>query len=478
MSDGEPEKVGPMLRRMRLARGLNQQQVAERLSTAAHLPTVSRHEVSRWERGERVPGPFWLGWLAVVLETSLERLEAAVAVTRGSAKPAPRVDVWRRRDDGRRLWRQPVAVDLLAALDHGSVSDVVGRAHAWLAGPPEAADAGDEPVDPGEGTGRDVLDAMEDRLDRLRRVDDAVGGLDLAGRVDRRLRESIRLLGRIGTGGLRRRALRMVAGHAQLAGWVHADAGDQLAARRAYQVALHAAAVGEDRLLAAHVLGSLSHQSLAAADPDEALLLARSGLAGLGGDGPALVRVLLLHRVALAAARAGERREAEATLVQAGQAVERCVPGEAPEWLYWLDEAELLAMTGRCWAMLGRPLRAVRLLAGRPATAWPRAAALDGVWLARSYLQLGEVEQACWAAGRAWSDAVSAGSMRAADAVRHVHPLLLRHRDVPAVRRYRQLAELATGRLPVGEHHGRRRRPGARTLDERLAPAPRPTPWR
>jgi len=95
MSGVEPDKVGPMLRRMRLARGLNQQQVAEQLSAAAHLPTVSRHEVSRWERGERVPGPFWLGWLAVVLETSLERLEAAVAVTRGSAKPAPRLDEWR-----------------------------------------------------------------------------------------------------------------------------------------------------------------------------------------------------------------------------------------------------------------------------------------------------------------------------------------------------------------------------------------------
>lgn len=178
------------------------------------------------------------------------------------------------------------------------------------------------------------------------------------------------------------------------------------------------------------MLGLLSHQSLATADPDEALLLGKSGLAGLGGDVPALVRVLLLHRVAMAAAHAGERLEAEATLVQAGQAVERCVPGEAPEWLYWLDEAELRAMTGRCWAMLGRPLRAVRLLASRPATAWPRTATLDGVWLARSYLQLGEVEQACWAAGRAWSDAVSAGSTRAADAVRHLHPLLLRHRDV------------------------------------------------
>ena len=220
------------------------------------------------------------------------------------------------------------------------------------------------------------------------------------------------------------------------------------------------------------MLGLLSHQSLATADPDEALLLAKSGLAGLGGDVPALVRVLLLHRVAMAAAHAGERLEAEATLVQAGQAVERCVPGEAPEWLYWLDEAELRAMTGRCWAMLGRPLRAVRLLASRPATAWPRTATLDGVWLARSYLRLGE--GGAGVLGRR-PGVVGRGQCRL-DAGR-------RRRTAPAstavaasrraaVRRYRQLAELATGRLPVGEDHGRRRRPGARTLDERLAAAP------
>jgi len=31
------------------------------------VSTVSRHEVSRWERGERLPARAWLGWLTQVL---------------------------------------------------------------------------------------------------------------------------------------------------------------------------------------------------------------------------------------------------------------------------------------------------------------------------------------------------------------------------------------------------------------------------
>jgi tetratricopeptide (TPR) repeat protein len=295
-----------------------------------------------------------------------------------------------------------------------------------------------------------MLDVLDARLRRLRRADDLIGGLDLAPRVDQRLRGAIQLLRRIGSGVLRRTALRLVAGHAQLAGWVHADAGDYTAARRAYQVALHAAAVSEDRGLAAHVLGSLSHQSLAAGNPEEALLLARTGLAGIRGEGTALTRVLLLHRVALAAARAGDRREAEAVLAGAERASDRSERRQEPEWLYWLDKAELSAMTGRCLAMLGRPLRAVRLLAERRTAVGPRSAALYDVWLARSYVELGEVEQACRVAGRALSAAVSAGSVRVADAMRHLQPLLLRYREVSAVREYERLAGWAVMRLPAG----------------------------
>ncbi|MGI5519476.1 helix-turn-helix domain-containing protein [Micromonospora sp. CA-259024] len=77
-----PAQLGPLLARCRLARGWSQQRAAAELCAAAGVPTLSRHEVSRWERQRRVPGGFWLGWLAVVLDVPLVTLAEAAAATR------------------------------------------------------------------------------------------------------------------------------------------------------------------------------------------------------------------------------------------------------------------------------------------------------------------------------------------------------------------------------------------------------------
>jgi transcriptional regulator with XRE-family HTH domain len=71
------EGIGSLLAQLRAERGWSQLRLAEQLCAASGVPTVSRHEISRWERQERVPGPFWLRWLAAVLEAPLDRLVAA-----------------------------------------------------------------------------------------------------------------------------------------------------------------------------------------------------------------------------------------------------------------------------------------------------------------------------------------------------------------------------------------------------------------
>jgi transcriptional regulator with XRE-family HTH domain len=449
-TSAEPVLIGPLLARLRKGRGWSQLRLAETLCQVSGRITVSRHEVSRWERGERVPGPFWLDALAVALDAQLEDLEAAVGATRArTAGPGA-------RPPGRPwLWRPLVALDLLAALDHLQPDDLRDLAHAWLTGPPEGwdgqagagtpdtcspsafgratgvLDAEREPVLL-DGTGRDVLGFLEARLGRLRRADDLLGGVELAGRVDRRLRQVIPVLKKVGheRGRLRNRALRLIAGHAQLAGWVQADAGDGLAAKRAYRVGLKAATIAGDRALSAHVLGSLSSLSLDGGNAHEALLVARTGLAGLAvasegartgqeHGGSSLLRALLLHRAALAAARLQERREAELMLVEAERAVGRSRPEDEPEWLYWLDHEELTAMTGRCLTVLGRPFRAARMLTSRSGGG-PRTSALYGCWLARAYVGLGEVEEALRVMARARLQAAGAGSGRVEAALRYL----------------------------------------------------------
>src|SRR4051794_2052031 len=84
---GRPESIGALLARVRLASGRSQLRVAELLCAASGIPTVTRHEISRWEREERIPSGHWLRWLAAVLDVPLAELERAAAVARANAPP-------------------------------------------------------------------------------------------------------------------------------------------------------------------------------------------------------------------------------------------------------------------------------------------------------------------------------------------------------------------------------------------------------
>jgi hypothetical protein len=97
---------------------------------------------------------------------------------------------------------------------------------------------------------------------------------------------------------------------------------------------------------------------------------------------------------------------------------------------------------------LGKPLRAVRLLSRRHGTSGgPRSSALYDVSLASSFLALGEVEEACRVAGAVVIGAVALGSARIHTALRRLHPDLVRHRNVAAVREYEERAGAAFRRM-------------------------------
>ena len=76
------ETIGAMIARVRTERGATQLKLAEWLCAAAGVATVTRHEISRWEREERLPSGFWLGWLALVLDLPVDQLELAVVAAR------------------------------------------------------------------------------------------------------------------------------------------------------------------------------------------------------------------------------------------------------------------------------------------------------------------------------------------------------------------------------------------------------------
>lgn len=424
--DASAPSFGALLAGLRQARGWSQQKLAEELCVVSGRCTVTRHEVSRWERGLRLPGRYWLGQLARVLDCPVERLTEALPVA--AAKPDPRP-----------------AAEFAAAR-----SALLTLAHRWLADPADPLTGAPEPsgppppvppADPPDRAG----------LAELRRLDDLVGGLDLyPARADRLAVPPVPPVTALPVGPPRRRVLALAAEHGQLAGWVTGDAGEYAVALGAYRRALIAAAGAGDRALGGHILGSAAHLLLGAGDAAGALLLARTGYAGARQAAPAGLRALLLHRVAFAAARAGQRQVARTALDAAARAADRREPEREPPWLYWLDAAEFAALTGRCLGALRRPLRAVPLLV--PAlvpTAGHRRAGIYGAWLARCYLDMGELEEACRVAEEALLAVLRSGSARAAGELAAVRRRLAPFADEPVVRRHVELVASVGPYLPA-----------------------------
>ncbi|TDC32751.1 helix-turn-helix domain-containing protein [Micromonospora sp. KC213] len=433
MTPPDPSLLGPLIAQLRLAHGWSQQQLAAALCAAADTPTLTRHEVSRWERAVRTPGERWRRHLAAVLDAPAGLLADVPA---RSGRPGPAGPVATRSRSAllalAHRWAADPGTPLL--LDPATIEHVVestpGRRTAEAAG----RSATDREPDDGRETPPGAVGLAE-----LRRLDDLAGGADLAPAGAYRLRYAVRALRRSGPGG-RRRLLPVLAETAQLAGWLDGDAGHLSSGVHAHRLGLRAAAATGDRALAGQVLASASHLLAGAGDAEGGLLLARAGYAGTRRAASPGLRALLLHRMALAAALTGRGPAARRALDAARRAAETVEPSAEPPWLYWLDSGELAAMTGRALVALGRPGPAVSLLGVALRTdRGPRGAAVYGSWLARGLVQLGEVDQAAEVAGTALCDAVRAGSARAVAALAEVDRRFAAHRAEPGVRHWRSL---------------------------------------
>jgi transcriptional regulator with XRE-family HTH domain len=73
-----PPGHGEVIRELRCALGWSQGRLAAELREVSGHPTVTREDVSRWEHGRRVPGPFWIAHLATALQVPQWALEGHV----------------------------------------------------------------------------------------------------------------------------------------------------------------------------------------------------------------------------------------------------------------------------------------------------------------------------------------------------------------------------------------------------------------
>lgn len=345
-----------------------------------------------------------------------------------------------------RQWGARDAAELSAMLAAATVdgASAVRLAHQWLIiDSPHVVD-----VAGGRRVGDSTAEKLEQRVIQLRRLDDHLGGGDLTPLVEGELTATTRLLNEASYAeDVGRRLLSVVGELAQLAGWTLSDAGRHHAAARAYLAGVHAAHAAGNAPLAANVLSSLSYQMANVGKPADAVLLARSAYRGARHTATPRTRALLADRVAWASAKAGEPTAAERALAAADEALGRADGHEDPDWVYWVSRDELDVMAGRCFAELRRPLKAEPLLSSalsRYDAGFPRERALYLTWLADTYLDAGEVEQAAATATEALELSAEVNSARARARVGDIATRLRGYRCGDVSRfadRFRELAQ-------------------------------------
>ncbi|MDG4832379.1 helix-turn-helix transcriptional regulator [Solwaraspora sp. WMMD1047] len=286
----------------------------------------------------------------------------------------------------------------------------------------------------GSKVGSAVPQQLADRTARLRRLDDFLGGADTVELFTGEM-ESTRSLIQHGTYAetTGRGLLTVLGEQAQLAGWAAFDAGRLSDADRLFRTSRAAALDAGDTGLAGNAFAFLAYQE---SDQGRAARHAAAACETAGPDATPTVRALLHLRRAWVHALGGVAAAAERHLDIGTACLTEVRDRPEPDWVYWVDRSEAAIMTGRCWTVLRRPLRAIpvleAVLAAYPAT-HARDKALYQSWLAESWLDAHEVEQACATAAGAAHLAAGVASVRPAQRIEALLNRLTPYAALPCV---------------------------------------------
>lgn len=417
---------GARLARLRREAGKSQRRLAEILCELSGRPTVTRHEISRYERGERVPR-FWLPYLAQALGVSLdllERLAYAAPPERDASAGSP-ADTTVASPDG----------------EGGLLTGLHSEQSRRRIGP-------------------ETIAGLRTRIHALRLADDVIAGGDLLTPAVREFEAATRLHRESHYSPEVGRALLGAIGElAQIAGWIASDAGQHERAERIYRLGVSAAREAADRTLAANLIGCLAYQTTNVADPKTGLALAASALDEAADHAPPRARALFIDRLAWANARSGRTSEAIRLLGVAADALHRSHAEDDPPYLYWVDEAELRIMEARVHTELHRPLRAIPILTevlGEYDATHARELALYLSWLAVALTDANEPEEAARTGMRMLDLSVGMPSDRVFRRSQTVATRLASFRNVPEVHDFLDRCSTATRLTPrtPGAGHG------------------------
>ncbi|GIF09903.1 hypothetical protein Asi03nite_74410 [Actinoplanes siamensis] len=295
----------------------------------------------------------------------------------------------------------------------GVARDPVRTAHEWLCNSQPPAG---RPPRTGRRLGTTQLCRLEARVIELRHRDDVVGSRELLPVVRAELDAVCRLADdAVYTDQHSIRLHTVIAELAQLVGWIASDAGYYRHAEQAYLTGAAAADTAGNRVLGGQLLSSLAYQITNIGNREDGLLIAKTAVAG-AVDATPVARALLLERLAWAAARCHDPDTCRRALDAVDDAYDQRSPGiSEPEWVYWLNRAEIDVMAARCHIQLGQPAAAEPLLTRALADYNPdhvREVGLYQTWLAEGYARTGNHDAARHTLDQIDTSAVDAGSVR------------------------------------------------------------------
>jgi len=234
---------------------------------------------------------------------------------------------------------------------------------AWIARPQDA-----EPRVPQRVGSGDVIRLRQTR-ESFALLDNQFGGGHTRRALVTYLREDLpAVLRASATSTTRAELLSAAAEITQLAAWASYDAGHHGLAQRYFVQALGLADAADDTSAGAGILDAMSHQATFLGNFAEAATLARAALVG----SPSLdVPILNAHfhlMEARALARTGDAVACDRALSRAVTEYERHSPGDGPDWVQYVDDAEVAAEFAHCQRDLDRSERAIH---------WARKALAD-----------------------------------------------------------------------------------------------------
>ncbi len=251
-----------------------------------------------------------------------------------------------------------------------------------------------------------MMELLESHIANLRRLDDLQGGGALSLHyVSGELAALLTLLTKASySRAVGRRLHQAAANLAQLAGWMHFDAGSLGAAQRYFLLGLRVGGAQLDSDAQANILGMLSYMCAHEGDHSTAIELALAAHHRSGSTSP-LMRARIAGRLASAYAAAGQLAPFRQHAEQARHWYERRHQDAAPASLYYLSTEQLDAESGlglvQLAAIQPRHRRALLQEAQQQLQAlastdleggYQRSALLHGTFLAQAQRQTGAID--------------------------------------------------------------------------------------